>query len=260
MFRPFPVFIGSRYTRARRRSHFISFISLTSIIGLALGVLVMILVLSVMNGFDREMQQKVLGMVPHATLEAYQPLGNWHELSTELSARPEVAAVAPFIQRGVTQAGVDSVMAPHARRAEAWSRLATELPAELQWFDSRDEIFPEPLPENVRAEHSDPVQAAVQDLAPGARVLIMSFSHAEDLDIVAACLQRRRERGDLPFIGLIGSKSKWATFRHRLEARGFAAEELAGVSCPIGVPGISGKQPAVIAVAVAAQLLQGWGA
>ena len=98
MFRPFPVFIGSRYTRARRRSHFISFISLTSIIGLALGVLVMILVLSVMNGFDREMQQKVLGMVPHATLEAYQPLGNWHELSDELSARPEVAAVAPFIQ------------------------------------------------------------------------------------------------------------------------------------------------------------------
>ncbi|MDN3546053.1 xanthine dehydrogenase accessory protein XdhC [Kinneretia asaccharophila] len=135
-------------------------------------------------------------------------------------------------------------------------RLLAELPVELQWFDSRDEIFPEPLPENVRAEYSDPVQAAVQDLAPGARVLIMSFSHAEDLDIVAACLQRRRGRGDLPFIGLIGSKSKWATFRHRLEARGFTAEELAGIICPIGVPGIGGKQPAVIAVAVAAQLLQ----
>jgi xanthine dehydrogenase accessory factor len=87
-------------------------------------------------------------------------------------------------------------------------------------------------------------------------VLIMSFSHAEDLDIVAACLRRQRERRDLPFIGLIGSATKWATFRHRLEARGFAAEELAQVTCPIGVPGIAGKQPEVIAVAVTAQLLQ----
>ena len=94
------------------------------------------------------------------------------------------------------------------------------------------------------------------DLAPGSRVLIMSFSHAEDLDIVAACLKRLRDRDDLPFVGLIGSKTKWATFRHRLEARGFSQAELAQVTCPIGVPGIAGKEPEVIAVAVAAQLLQ----
>lgn len=68
------------------------------------------------------------------------------------------------------------------------------LPIELLWVDSRDEIFPAALPEGVRAEHSDPVQRAVQDLAPGSRVLILSFSHAEDLDIVAACLQRQRHR------------------------------------------------------------------
>jgi hypothetical protein len=55
----------------------------------------------------------------------------------------------------------------------------------------------------------------------------MSFSHAEDLDVVAACLKRLRERDDLPYIGLIGSKTKWATFRHRLEQRGFTAAELA---------------------------------
>ncbi|MDI1272228.1 XdhC family protein [Polaromonas sp.] len=108
---------------------------------------------------------------------------------------------------------------------------------------------------NVSCEHSDPVQRAVTDLAPQSRVLIMSFSHAEDLDIVAECLKRQRERGDLPYIGLIGSKTKWATFRHRLEARGFSAEELGHVTCPIGLPGISGKEPEVIAVAVAAQLL-----
>jgi xanthine dehydrogenase accessory factor len=130
------------------------------------------------------------------------------------------------------------------------------LPFAVTWVDSRDEIFPEQVPDNVACEHSDPVQAAVADLAPGSRVLIMSFSHAEDLDIVAACLRRLRERGDLPYVGLIGSKTKWATFRHRLEERGFHKQELAQVTCPIGIPGITGKQPEVIAVAVAAQLLQ----
>ena len=67
---------------------------------------------------------------------------------------------------------------------------------------------------------------------------------------------RWRKAAHLPYIGLIGSKSKWAAFRHRLEARGFTAAELAHVTCPIGVPGITGKEPEVIAVAVAAQLLQ----
>ena len=130
------------------------------------------------------------------------------------------------------------------------------LPFEVTWVDSRDEIFPAQVPDNVRCEHSDPVQAAVGDLAPHSRVLIMSFSHAEDLDIVAACLQRLRARGDLPYVGLIGSRTKWATFRHRLEERGFGKQELAQVTCPIGVPDVRGKEPGVIAIAVAAQLLQ----
>ena len=70
MFRPLPFFIGLRYTRAKRRNHYISFISLTSMIGLALGVLAMIIVLSVMNGFQKEMRTRILGMVPHATISA----------------------------------------------------------------------------------------------------------------------------------------------------------------------------------------------
>lgn len=130
------------------------------------------------------------------------------------------------------------------------------LPFSVRWIDSRDEIFPEAVPANVECEHSDPVQGAVADLAPGSHVLVMSFSHAEDLDVVAACLKRQREHGDLPFIGLIGSKTKWATFRHRLEQRSFSKQELAQVTCPIGLPGIRGKQPEVIAASVAAQLLQ----
>jgi xanthine dehydrogenase accessory factor len=135
--------------------------------------------------------------------------------------------------------------------------VLANLPMQLTWVDSRDEIFPSDLPSNVACEHSDPVHAAVADLQPGSRVLIMSFSHAEDLDVVAACLTRQRVQQDLPYVGLIGSKTKWASFRQRLEARGFTETELAHVTCPIGVPGITGKEPEVIAVAVAAQLLQG---
>jgi len=130
------------------------------------------------------------------------------------------------------------------------------LPLQLRWVDSRDGIFPDQVPDNVVCEHSDPVQSAVAGLPAQTQVLIMSFSHAEDLELVAACLRRQRLQADLGLIGLIGSRSKWATFRHRLEARGFAEPELAQVTCPIGLPGITGKQPEVIAVAVAAQVLQ----
>ncbi|MBD1554237.1 lipoprotein-releasing ABC transporter permease subunit [Pseudomonas typographi] len=98
MFRPLFVYIGARYTRAKRRNHFVSFISLTSMIGLALGVVVMIVVLSVMNGFDREMRNRVLGMVPHATIESPTPIDDWQALAAKAQATPGVAAVAPFTQ------------------------------------------------------------------------------------------------------------------------------------------------------------------
>ena len=130
------------------------------------------------------------------------------------------------------------------------------LPCAVHWVDSRDEIFPTDVPANTQCEHSAPVHAAVHDMAAGSHVLIMSFSHAEDLDVVAQCLLRLRDKNDLPFIGLIGSKTKWATFRHRLEDRGFSAAEIARITCPIGLDGIAGKEPEVIAVSVAAQLLK----
>ena len=98
MFRPLFVFIGTRYTRAKRRNHFVSFISLTSMIGLALGVVVMIVVLSVMNGFDHEMRTRVLGMVPHATIEAGEPISDWQSLAARVKQNPQVEAVAPFTQ------------------------------------------------------------------------------------------------------------------------------------------------------------------
>jgi xanthine dehydrogenase accessory factor len=130
------------------------------------------------------------------------------------------------------------------------------LPCTVHWVDSRDEIFPTDVPANTQCEHSVPVHAAVHDIAAGSHVLIMSFSHAEDLDVVAQCLLRLRATNDLPFIGLIGSKTKWATFRHRLADRGFTADEIARITSPIGLPGVQGKEPEVIAVGVAAQLLR----
>ena len=135
-------------------------------------------------------------------------------------------------------------------------RLLCNLPYRVMWVDSRDSVFPEEEHELVQCEYSDPVQSAVADLPAGSQVLIMSFSHAEDLEVVAQCLGRQRPHGDLPYVGLIGSATKWATFRRRLRERGFSDAELDHVTCPIGVPGIKGKEPEVIAVAVAAQLLQ----
>lgn len=92
-----PLLVGLRYTRAKRRNHFISFISLTSMIGMTLGVAVLILVLSVMNGFDRELRQRILGMVPHLAIKNYQDFSNWETLAASLSERPGVAGVAPFV-------------------------------------------------------------------------------------------------------------------------------------------------------------------
>ena len=98
MFKPVSLLIGLRYTRAKRRNHFISFISLTSIIGLMLGVAVLITVLSVMNGFDRELKNRILGMIPHATISSREPFHDWHKLADFAKKNPQVIAVAPFTQ------------------------------------------------------------------------------------------------------------------------------------------------------------------
>ena len=99
MFKPLSLFIGLRYTAAKRSNHFISFISLASMLGLMLGVAALIVVLSVMNGFDRELKQRILGMVPHASISGYnQPIENWRELNSQLEEHPDVLAAAPFIQ------------------------------------------------------------------------------------------------------------------------------------------------------------------
>ena len=98
MFKPISLYIGLRYTRARRSNHFLSFIALVSMIGLTLGVAVLITVLSVMNGFDRELKTRVLGMIPQATVSSTQILTNWPELVKKVEQHNHVVGAAPFTQ------------------------------------------------------------------------------------------------------------------------------------------------------------------
>jgi len=99
MFRPIELSIGLRYTRAKRRNHFISFISLSSMLGVALGVMALIVVLSVMNGFENELRDRILGMTAHASVvEPGRSLRNWESLEETLKQQPHVLGVAPFIR------------------------------------------------------------------------------------------------------------------------------------------------------------------
>ncbi|SDO76496.1 lipoprotein-releasing system permease protein [Halomonas shengliensis] len=101
-----PFLIGLRYVRAKRRNHFISFISLTSMLGLMLGVAVLILVLSVMNGFDHELRTRILGMVPHAKIESRTGMVEWESLAERLMQRERVIGAAPYVeQQGMFSVG-----------------------------------------------------------------------------------------------------------------------------------------------------------
>jgi lipoprotein-releasing system permease protein len=100
MFRPLEVFIGLRYTRAKRRNHFISFISLTSMLGVALGVTALITVLSVMNGFESQLRERILGMTAHATvIKPGGLLPDWPQVKAALDGREGVLGAAPFLRR-----------------------------------------------------------------------------------------------------------------------------------------------------------------
>ncbi|MFT5709145.1 MAG: lipoprotein-releasing system permease protein [Oceanospirillaceae bacterium] len=99
MFKPFSLYVGLRYTAAKRNNNFISFISLVSMLGLMLGVAALIVVLSVMNGFDRELRGRILGMVPHATITGYDStISDWQNLAKQISVDKRVIASAPFIK------------------------------------------------------------------------------------------------------------------------------------------------------------------
>jgi xanthine dehydrogenase accessory factor len=139
--------------------------------------------------------------------------------------------------------------AGHVGRALALA--LAPLPFVVRWIDSRDDAFPERAPLNATlAKASDPPTELAR--APdGALVVAMTHSHALDLALVAEALSQDR----FAYVGMIGSLTKRARLTSQLRAAGLAEARIAKLVCPIGVPGIAGKAPAVIAAAVAAQLL-----
>ena len=129
--------------------------------------------------------------------------------------------------------------------------LAT-MPCDVVWIDGRNAVFPEHLPGNVRMLEADDPASEVGGIPANADVLVLTHSHALDLDI---CL-RLLIRDDLAYIGLIGSATKASTFNKRFAQRGHASAAIARISCPIGQRQLHSKHPGVIAVAVAADLVE----
>ncbi|MFM0473419.1 xanthine dehydrogenase accessory protein XdhC [Paraburkholderia strydomiana] len=131
-------------------------------------------------------------------------------------------------------------------------QLLGNLPCVVQWVDERDELFPDETPANVQIEATDTPDAIVDTAPPGAWFLVMTHNHALDFSLAERIMRRR----DFSYFGMIGSKTKRVKFERRLLARGVELEQLQQMTCPIGVPGIVDKAPAMIAVAVCAELLQ----
>lgn len=164
----------------------------------------------------------------------------------------EIALIDAFLQ----DAAADDTRQPllmfgagHVGRAVAIA--LAPLPLRVTWVDSRDDAFPSHVPANATAQAlRDPLRA-IAAAPSGSFVLVLTHDHALDLAITAAALKR----DDIPFVGLIGSATKRARFEKRLRELGLDAARIAGLVCPIGLPGITGKEPAVIAASVAAQLL-----
>lgn len=128
------------------------------------------------------------------------------------------------------------------------------LNVKVDWIDEREDEFPPEaaLPAHTRRIASDAPEDEVRDAPRGAFYLVLTHRHDLDLRIATAILKR----ADFGFFGLIGSATKRARFSHRFEAMGLAPELIARMHCPIGVPGVAGKAPEVIAASVVAQLLQ----
>jgi len=137
---------------------------------------------------------------------------------------------------------------------QALVQVLQQTPCRITWIDERDHLFPEHLAPQIRTEATDTPEAVIRAAEPGAFYLVMTHHHGLDLILSEHILRK----GNAAWFGLIGSKTKRARFESRLCERGVDAERLRDMVCPIGIAGISGKEPGVIAIAVAAQLMQLW--
>ena len=141
--------------------------------------------------------------------------------------------------------------AGHVGRAIA--SLLAGIDCKVWWIDEREDQFPSSaLPPHIEKVCVEPVEAEVAAAPPGTFYLVLTHSHDLDLRIAEAILRRN----DFGYFGLIGSMTKRASFLRRFAQHGIARDAVDRMTCPIGIPGITGKEPEVIAIAVVAQLLQ----
>ena len=174
-----------------------------------------------------------------------------HSLVETRSSLPDTSDALFFELIAPTDFHVVLFGAGHVGRALV-SALVEATDCRITWIDSRAGQFPDNLPHNVEARLAeDPVREAA-GLSKGAYCLVMTHSHELDQDLCEALLRR----SDFTFLGLIGSATKRRRFVQRLKEKGIGGEQLEQLTCPIGIPGIEAKEPGVIAVAVAAQLLK----
>ncbi len=158
---PLEMYIGLRYTRAKRRNHFISFISLISMLGIALGVMALIVVLSVMNGFENELRGRILGMVSHVTISSFRgPLNEWRELREQGMAHPDVIGGAPYTEAEAMISNRSSVSGALVRGID---------PA---------------LEPEVSDIHQHMEYGALTDLVPGEYGIVLGSGLANTLDVV----------------------------------------------------------------------------
>ncbi|HEY0797758.1 MAG TPA: xanthine dehydrogenase accessory protein XdhC [Candidatus Baltobacteraceae bacterium] len=176
------------------------------------------------------------------------------------SARAMLAAPAPAIACSpmtvfeTVGAGLPNVVifgAGHIGRALV--AVLAPTPCRITWVDSREEQFPETLPANVNRCCTDEPLAAIDAATPGSDFLVMTHDHALDFALSARILRR----DDVRFFGLVGSVTKRRSFESRLAKEGLEDARISRMHCPLGLEGIRRKDPASIAVAIAAQLLCG---
>ena len=174
-----------------------------------------------------------------------------HPLVETQSTLPDISDVLFFEVISPCDFQIVLFGAGHVGRALV-NTLAGATPCSITWVDSRAGQFPQELPSNVEARLTDNPVAEIDGLSGQAYCLVMTHSHQLDQDLCEALLRR----DDFAFLGLIGSATKHRRFVQRLGEKGLSERQLERLTCPIGIPGIESKEPGVIAVSVAAQLLK----
>lgn len=134
---------------------------------------------------------------------------------------------------------------------QAVARAFAPLPFDVEWLASREDLRPEAGGTRAEVLSEDDLEACIEAASPGALYAVFTHSHDLDYRLTRAVLKR----GDFGYLGLIGSRTKRARFESRLKADGATEADLARLTCPIGIRTLKSKDPAVIAVSLAAELL-----